>query len=57
MRFEFSIEYKKGSENKVANALSHRDEVTKEEKLLAFSTPIPHWVNATREEQQSQPQV
>ncbi|GMY12559.1 hypothetical protein FCV25MIE_07798 [Fagus crenata] len=57
MGFDFSIEYKRGSENKVADALSRRDEGTKEEQLLALSSPIPHWVDAIREEQQSRSQL
>jgi hypothetical protein len=53
--FDFSIEYKKGRENIVVNALSRRDEtVSKEEQksaeLVALSSPTPNWVEVIKEE-------
>jgi hypothetical protein len=38
MGYDFSIEYKKGYENRAADALSRQMEGT----LLALSAPIPH---------------
>jgi hypothetical protein len=40
MGYDFSIEYKKGYENRAADALSRQMEGT----LLAVSAPIPHWI-------------
>uniref|UniRef100_A0A2N9H887 Chromo domain-containing protein n=1 Tax=Fagus sylvatica TaxID=28930 RepID=A0A2N9H887_FAGSY len=39
-------------ENKVADALSRQTEGPNEEQLMAFSSPVPHWVDAIQEEQQ-----
>ena len=41
MGFDLKIEYKKGSENRVADALSRWDEVPEEGTLVAISSPIP----------------
>ncbi|GMY29210.1 Transposon Tf2-12 polyprotein [Fagus crenata] len=46
-----------GSENKVADALSRYTEEGEEKQLLALSSPLPHWVDSIREDQQSHPQV
>jgi hypothetical protein len=40
MGYDFSIEYKKGYDNRAADALSRQMEGT----LLALSAPIPHWI-------------
>uniref|UniRef100_A0A2N9EXV4 RNA-directed DNA polymerase n=1 Tax=Fagus sylvatica TaxID=28930 RepID=A0A2N9EXV4_FAGSY len=53
MGFDFKIEYKKGSENRVADAFSRRDEVPEEGTLVAISSPILQWVEAVCEAQLS----
>jgi hypothetical protein len=42
LEFDYSIEYKKGSQNMVADALSRRTHNT--EACLAISTAIPSWI-------------
>jgi hypothetical protein len=73
MGFDFSIEYKKGKENIVADALSRRDEKLKdaqavqstfaatEEKgvaeLIALSSPIPNWLEVIKDEVGKSPEL
>jgi hypothetical protein len=53
MGYDFSIEYKKGYENRAADALSRQMEGT----LLALSAPIPHWVKPIQQELQQDPEL
>lgn len=46
MGYDFTIEYKKGSENSAADALSRRSDGD----MLAISMPTPHWVEPIQEE-------
>lgn len=50
MGFDFKIEYKKGRENWVADALSWKYEDAEESQLLALTVIIPNWLEAIREE-------
>jgi hypothetical protein len=49
--YDFIIEYKKGSENSVADALSRQGEGS----LIAISQPVPQWVEPIQHEVQSEP--
>ncbi|GMY21739.1 Transposon Tf2-2 polyprotein, partial [Fagus crenata] len=57
MGYDFSIEYKRSKENKVANALSRKYEADHEVKddtnttLLAISGPTPNWLDVVHEDQ------
>jgi hypothetical protein len=52
--YDFSIEYKKGVENTVANTLSRKVEYG---ELVAISDPILHWLEPIQEEVASKPQL
>lgn len=54
MGYDFVIEYKRGSENLVVDALSRREE---KGELVAISQPVPRWLELIREEVQTQPQL
>ncbi|XP_042974800.1 uncharacterized protein LOC122306438 [Carya illinoinensis] len=48
--YEFSIEYKKGAENKVADALSRRDGLEDEAAIVfAISYPTPVWLDELKQ--------
>lgn len=51
MGYDFHVEYKKGGENVVADALSRRDETEQKAGLLmALTQMLPHWLDAIKEE-------
>ena len=51
MGFDFSIEYKKGGDNIVVDALSKCHEAEQVVKSIsAFSSLVPHWVDLIKEE-------
>ena len=54
MGYDFVIEYKRGSENVVADALSRCAE---NGELIALSQPKPSWLEPIKQEVQSQPQL
>lgn len=45
LEFDHTVEYKKGKENKVADALSRIDHHMLEQHLMAISTVVPEWTN------------
>ena len=63
MGFDFVVEYKRGRENVVADALSRKVEevdgqsIKGQPILLALSQPTPDWLEAIREENASNPKV
>ena len=44
LEFDYTIEYKQGKENLVADALSRKHKNTQEESCLAISTTVPSWI-------------
>ena len=54
MGFDFTIEYKMGKDNRVTGALSHKHE---EGELIAISAPIPTWLETSKEEVLSNPDL
>ena len=46
MGYDFQVEYQKGVENLVADALSRKEEKA---KLAAISTPVPRWLDTIKE--------
>jgi len=53
MGYDFLIEYKKGQDNRAADALSRQTEGT----LSALSAPIPHWIEPIQQEVQQNPDL
>lgn len=49
------MEYRKGKDNKAANALSRitEEEEIEEQALMALSTPTPSWIGNAKEEYSS----
>ncbi|KAK9100383.1 hypothetical protein Scep_023813 [Stephania cephalantha] len=55
MGFDFFVEYKKGKENLVADALSRMFEDNKE--LHVISSPVPNWLKTIKDEICSNPRL
>jgi hypothetical protein len=53
MGYDFTIEYKKGHDNRAADALSRQLEGT----LMALSVPIPYWIESIKHEVQHDPDL
>jgi hypothetical protein len=53
MGYDFLIEYKKGHDNQVGDALSRQTEGA----LSALSVPIPHWIEPIQQEVQQNPNL
>ena len=54
MGYDFQVEYRKGIENQVANALSRKEENA---EFATISTPVPRWLNTIMEEVQTNPKL
>ena len=54
MGYDFQVEYRKGIENQVANALSRKGENA---EFATISTPVPRWLDTIMEEVQTNPKL
>jgi hypothetical protein len=54
MGYDYEIKYKRGKDNSVADALSRVGTLG---ELLAFSYPLPHWLEPIRSETQAAPEA
>jgi hypothetical protein len=53
MGYDFGIEYKKGHDNRAADALSRQQQET----LLALSSLVPSWIEPIQQEVQDEPDL
>jgi hypothetical protein len=53
MGYDFVIEYKKGHDNRAADALSRQQEGA----LLALSSPVPSWIEPIQQEVRHEPDL
>ncbi|KAL5820767.1 hypothetical protein ACOSQ3_022649 [Xanthoceras sorbifolium] len=57
MGYDFQVEYKRGGENIVADALSRRFEMESDKgSLLAVTHVLPHWIESIQDEVKNDPQ-
>jgi hypothetical protein len=48
--YDFTVEYKKGVENRVADAISRREGWAEEVALSLLSIPTPDWIDKLKEQ-------
>jgi hypothetical protein len=44
LEFDYSIEYKQGKENSIADALSRKEDLALHDQLVAILAVIPKWI-------------
>ena len=54
MGYDFQVEYRKGTENQVADTFLRREENA---EFVAISTPVPRWLDTIKEEVQTNPKL